>query len=126
MGQVRTRRFEEARARLVTVTELRPGDILGATVLLAAIAWPAGAGQARQYLETALASPGERLRPLTRAFYRAIALTGLGRPEDAIGQLEAVAGQQTKLDEAETMLLNRFRDPPLPGLELVLPFFGET
>ncbi len=119
-------RFEEAQAGLVTVTELRPDDILGAAVLLAAIAWPADAEQARQYFEAALASPGERLRPVTRAFYRAIALTGLGRAEDAVRQLQAVADQQATLDEAETMLINRFRDPPLPGLELILPFFAET
>ena len=122
-------RFEEAQADLLTVTRLRPGDILGAAVLLAAIAWPTDTDQARQYLEAALASPGERLTPFTRAFYRAIALAGLGRTEDAIGQLEAAAptrtGQETRLDEADTKLLDRFRDPPLPGLDLLLQFFDE-
>jgi hypothetical protein len=31
--------------------------------------------------------------------------------------------QETTLDDTETTLLNRFRDPPLPGLELLLQFF---
>lgn len=72
-------RFEESQAELLTVTRLRPGDILGAAVPLAAITWPADTTQARQHLQAALAAPGERLTPFTRAFYRAIALTGLGR-----------------------------------------------
>ena len=112
---------------MLTVTRLRPGDILGAAVLLAAIAWPADTSQARQHLQAGLASPGERLRPFTRAFYRAIALTGLGRAEDAVSELEAAATsrtkQETRLDDADITLLERFRDPPLPGLELLLQFF---
>ena len=120
-------RFEEAQAELLTFTRLRPGDILSGAVLLAAITWPADTSQARQYLQAALTSPGERLRPFTRAFYRAIALTGLGRTEDAISELEAAApsrtSQETRLDDTDTTLLNRFRDPPLPGLELLLQFF---
>ena len=31
--------------------------------------------------------------------------------------------QETRLDDTDTTLLNRFRDPPLPGLELLLQFF---
>ncbi len=121
-------RFEEALAALLTVTRLRPGDILGAAVLLAAIAWPTDASQARQYLQAALTSPGERLRPFTRAFYRAIALTGLDRADDALSELQAAASSRTSeeeaLDDTDTALLNRFRDPPLPGLERLLQFFG--
>jgi hypothetical protein len=123
-------RFEEAQAGLLTVTRLRPGDILGAAVLLAAIAWPADTGQARQHLQAALASPGDRLTPFTRAFYRAIALTGVGQAEDAIGELQAVASSrtehETRLDDADAALLERFRDPPMPGLELLLEFFEDT
>ena len=120
-------RFEEAQAELLTVTRLRPGDILGATVFLAAIAWPTDTSQARQHLQAALTSPGERLSPFTRAFYRAIALAGLGQAEDAISELEAAAHSRTRqeasLDNTDTALLNRFRDPPLPGLEPLLQFF---
>ena len=120
-------RFEDAQAELLAVTRLRPGDILGAAVFLAAIAWPTDTSQARQHLQAALTSPGERLRPFTRAFYRAIALTGLGRAEDAISELEAAAPSRTRqeasLDNTDTALLNRFRDPPLPGLEPLLRFF---
>ena len=123
-------RFEDARAELLTVTRLRPGDILGAAVLLAAIAWPTDTTQARQHLQAGLASPGERLTPFTRTFYRAIALTGLGRAEEAISELEAAAptraAQKTTHDDTETVLLNRFRYPPLPGLALLLQFFEPT
>ena len=31
---------------------------------------------------------------------------------------------ETRLDDADVALLDRFRDPPLPGLELLLQFFG--
>ena len=120
-------RMDQAQAELVTVTRLRPGDILGAAVLLAAIAWPADTTQAQQHLQAALTSPGERLTPFTRAFYRAIALAGLGQADDAIRELQAAAPsrtkQETSLDDADKALLGRFSNPPLPGLDLLLQFF---
>jgi hypothetical protein len=116
-------RLEEAQAELLTVTRLRPGDILGAAVLLAAIAWPVDTSQAQQHLQAALTSPGERLTPFTRAFYRAITLAALGRTEDAISELEAAAASQTELDDTDIAVLNRFRDPPLPGLNQFLQLF---
>jgi len=121
-------RFEESQAELLTVTRLRPGDILGAAVPLAAITWPADTTQARQHLQAALAAPGERLTPFTRAFYRAIALTGLGRAgpkrRSASWKPRRPPGPGRRpRSTTDTALLNRFRDPPLPGLELLLQFF---
>jgi len=120
-------RFEDARPDLLAVTRLRPEDVLGAAIMLAALAWPADTGEAQQYLQAALASPGERLTPFTRAFYRAVALAGLGLTEDAISELEAAsparAENEMKLDPTDTALLNRFSDPPLPGLKQLLQFF---
>jgi hypothetical protein len=98
----------------------------GAAVLLAAIAWPTDTDQARQHLQAALASPGDRLTPFTRAFYRAVALTGLGQAEDAASELQAAVPSrtehETRLDDIA--LLDRFREPPMSGLELLLRFFG--
>ncbi len=123
-------RFEDAQPELTAVIRLRPGDILSAAVLLAAITWPADTSQARQHLQAAQSSPGERLTPFTRAFYRAIALTGLGQSEQAVSELQTATAsrpdQNTRLDDTDTALLNRFRDPPLPGLDLLLQFFELT
>ena len=53
---------------------------------------------------------------------------GLGQAEDGIGELQAAASSRTEhetgLDDADTAMLERFRDPPMPGLELLLRFFG--
>jgi hypothetical protein len=120
-------RFKEAQPELLAVIRLRPGDTLGAAVLLAAIIWPADTSRARQHFQAGLASPGKTLTPFTRAFYRAVALTGLDQLEDAIGELQAVApsrtSQKPSLDNADTVLLNRFRNPPLHGLEQIMQFF---
>ena len=71
---------------------------------------------------------GERLTPFTRAFYRAIALTGLGRAgpkrRSASWKPRRPPGPGRRpRSTTDTALLNRFRDPPLPGLELLLQFF---
>jgi tetratricopeptide (TPR) repeat protein len=114
-------RMDEAEAELRIVIQLRPGDILGAAVLLAAIAWPTDTGQAEQHLQAALSSPGERLTPFTRAYFRAFALAGLGRADLAVSELEAAVpsrtGQESSLDDTDRMLLAQFSIPPLPGLE---------
>lgn len=100
MDQIHTRRFslsrlEEAQAELLAVTRLRPGDVLGAAALLAAIAWPADTSKAQQHFRAALSSPGERLTPLTRTLYRAIALAGPGQVSQVITELEAAALART-------------------------------
>ena len=50
-----------------------------------------------------------------------------GQADDAISELEAAAPsrtpQEATLDDTDTALLNRFRDPELPGLEAILRFF---
>jgi tetratricopeptide (TPR) repeat protein len=114
-------RFEEAIPELLDVTRLRPDDVLGARVLLGAIAWPADAQEAREHFAAALTSPGTRLTPFTRAFYRAIALAGLGRPDEAIAELEAAIAarpaSEVPFDETDRRLLERFGEPPLAGLD---------
>ena len=114
-------RIDEASEDMLAVTRLRPGDILGAAVLLAAITWPADQDQARQHLQTALASPGTSLTPYARAFYQAIALTGLGRADDATALLQAAAqhltASETMLDAGDRLLLDAFSEPPMPGLD---------
>jgi tetratricopeptide (TPR) repeat protein len=120
-------RFEEAQDEFLTVTQLRPGDILGPAVLLAAIAWPTAPDQARQHLQAALSSPGERLSPFTRAYFRAIALAGLGQASKACTELKEAESvrtpQETKLDDGDRIIFARFSDPPLPGLELIKQLF---
>jgi DNA-binding transcriptional regulator GbsR (MarR family)/S1-C subfamily serine protease len=123
-------RMDQAQAEFLTVEQLRPGDILSPAVLLAAIAWPTDTDQARQHLQAALASPGERLTPFTRAFYRAIALTGAGQADDAISELQAAAPSrakyETSLDNTDKALLNRFTNPPLLGIEQLRQYFEAT
>jgi hypothetical protein len=66
------------------------------------------------------------LTPFTRAFYRAIALTGIGRTDEAISELQAAAPsrnkQETSLADTNKALLDRFTDPPPPGLDLLRQF----
>jgi tetratricopeptide (TPR) repeat protein len=113
--------FTEAASELAEVTRLRPNDVLGASVLLAAIAWPNDPDAASGHFGAALASPGERLKPFTRAFYRAVALAGLGRTGEALADLEGAlpsrTAGETSLDETDRRLLGRFLHPPLPGLD---------
>lgn len=117
-------RLDEAQTEFLTVTRLQPNDVLGAAVLLAAIAWPASTKQAREHLRNALSSPGEQLRPFSRALYHAIALAGLHRPEEAITELEAAATSrpegELQLNNAHKAVLERFRQPPLPSLDMLL------
>lgn len=116
-------RFHDAQAELEEVTRLRPSDILGAAVLLAAIAWPDDQDQAREHLRAALASPGELLTPYIRAYYRAFALAGLGDTAQAIAELQAAQPDRTPsevdLDDADTVLLDGFSHPALPGIDLI-------
>jgi tetratricopeptide (TPR) repeat protein len=119
-------RLDEAKTEFLAVTQLRPSDVLSAAVLLAAIAWPDNTQQARQNFQRALSSPGEQLTPFGRAYYRAIALSGLGRTDEAVTGLQAAAGTRTaremRPDDTNKVLLERFRDPPLPGLDQLRPF----
>ena len=120
-------RFEEAQDEFSTVMQLRPGDILGPAVLLAAIAWPVESNRARQHLQAALSSTGERLSPFTRAVFRAIALAGLGQVDKAVTELKeaesARTPQETELDDVDRIIIARFSHPPLPGLELIQQLF---
>jgi tetratricopeptide (TPR) repeat protein len=74
----------------------------------------------------ALSSPGEQLTPFGRAYYRAIALSGVGRTDEAVTGLQAAAGTRTaremRPDDTNRVLVERFRDPPLPGLDQLRPF----
>jgi tetratricopeptide (TPR) repeat protein len=116
-------RHHDAQAELEEVTRLRPSDILGAAVLLAAIAWPDDQDRAREHLRAALASPGELLTPYIRAYYRAFALAGLGDTAQAIAELQAAQPGRTSgemdLDDADIVLLDRFSHPALPGIDLI-------
>jgi tetratricopeptide (TPR) repeat protein len=113
-------RFSEAEPELRETIRLRPSDVLGALVLRAAMAWPTDQHEARKQFTKALSSPGDLLSPFTRALYRAIALAGIGRAEDAQQELRAALPAQSpdekNLDEATTRLLKQLHDPPLPGL----------
>ncbi len=112
-------RFDEAHDELIVVRRLRPEDVLGAAVLLAAIAWP-DTEKVAGCFQAALDSPGNRLNPTTRAFYRAVALTGLGQTDEAIAELKTAIRPGTEdgwsLDEVDQRVLDRFSSPPLPGL----------
>ncbi|MGW0802657.1 hypothetical protein [Nonomuraea sp. NPDC002799] len=114
-------RFEEAASELVVVTRLRPNDVLGAKVLLGAIAWPTNTDKATGHFADALSSPGEQLTSFTRTFYQALALAGLGRTEEALSELErglpTRSADEMTLDHSDRLLLGRFRDPPLSGLD---------
>jgi tetratricopeptide (TPR) repeat protein len=116
-------RLTDAAADLLEVTRLRPHDVLGAQVLLAAIAWPNDNSAAVEHFEAALASPGERLTPFTRAYYRALALAGRGRIREATTELETAQPARTSdeftLDATDAILLDRLRNPPLPGLDML-------
>ena len=113
--------LDDAQAEFLAVTRLWPADVLGAAVLLAAIVWPTDPEQAKQYFQSALSSPGELLTPFTRAYYRAIALAGLGRSDEAAAELMAAAETRTdrelELDDSDDKLFERFRNPPLPSLD---------
>jgi len=54
----------------------------------------------------------------------------LGQVGDAISELHAAASyrteHETRLDDADMALLERFHDPPLPGLERLLQFFEDA
>ena len=99
-------------------------DLIRAAVLLAAIAWPIDMGRAKEHLRDALSSPGDQLRPFPRAFLRALALAGLDKPEEAIAELraavESYSSQEVQFLNADRALLERFRHPPLPGVEILL------
>jgi tetratricopeptide (TPR) repeat protein len=114
-------RFDEAIPELQEVTRTRPDDVLGARVLLGAIAWPAKQEEAREHFTAAISSPGALLTPWSRAQFRAIALAGLGRQGDAERELEASlparSMDETGLDDGDKQLLQRFQNPPLPGLD---------
>ena len=117
-------RFREARSECLEGIELRPDDALGAQMLLAAIAWPDDPENAREYLSAALSSPGERLGPRARAMFRALALAGTDRLDEALAELRTDAytdSDDTTLDQTDRQLLGRFQNPPLPGLDQILP-----
>jgi TPR repeat protein/Mrp family chromosome partitioning ATPase len=117
-------RLDEAQAELLTVTRLRPDDVLGAAVMLAAIEWSTNTDHARDHLRDALASPSKQVMPYPRAFYRAIALAGLGRPTEAFAELKAAATARSQRDlrnvDSDKALLKRFDQPKLPGLNILL------
>ena len=116
-------RFDEAIPEFLDATRLRPGDVLSPQVMLAAIAWPDSTERAREHFAAALSSPGEQLTPFGRAFCRATALAGLDRLDEAITELEAALPTRSMDDaypeESDKRFLDRFRNPLLPGLEML-------
>jgi tetratricopeptide (TPR) repeat protein len=116
-------RLDEATPELLEVTRLRPDDVLGARVLLGAIAWPADPEQAREHFASAISSPGTLLIPFIKATYRAIALAGLGRVSDAKRELETALPSQEDDDGGQdataARILQRLQNPPLPGLDAI-------
>jgi tetratricopeptide (TPR) repeat protein len=116
-------RLAEAATELAEAVRLRPNDVLGARVLLAAITWPDDPETALAHLATALDSPGEQLTPSARAFYRALALTGLGRTNEALTEIKTALPTrpiaETTLDQTDKCILDRFRNPPLPGISSI-------
>jgi len=122
-------RFREARSECLEVMQLRADDVLGARVLLAAIAWPDDPEIAREHLSAAISSPGERLDPHSRALFRALALAGTDHLDEALAELRtdtSTDSDDTILDQAERQLLRRFQNPPLPGLDQILPLLDTS
>jgi tetratricopeptide (TPR) repeat protein len=116
-------RYDEAASCLSEALRLRPGDVLGARVLLGAIAWPTDQAVARDHFEAALSSPGTLLVPWTKALFRSIAMVGVGRSTDAKRELEGAlsvaSAAETQPDGMIRCLLHQFETPPLPGLDSV-------
>ncbi len=116
-------RVEEAIPELEQVVRWRPDDVLGARVLLGAIAWPADQDAARGHFAAAISSPGALLTPFTKAKYRAVALAGLGRVSDAERELETALPLRTadeqEADDADMRLLQHLESPAAPGLDVL-------
>lgn len=113
-------KLDEAIPSLMEAARLQPDDALGAQALLGIIKWPTHSEKAREYFAAAVASPGTGFGPITKALYRAIALSGLGCTADAQRELElALAARYA--DEVDqdgmTRILRRLQSPPLPGIE---------
>ena len=120
-------RLDEAVPCLTEVIRLRPGDALGAHVLLGVITWPDDQGQAREHFAGALPSAGAQLTTWGMALYRSIALAGLGRSDEAHRELQLALPERSAhdADGDDTMhLLHRLQNPPLPGLDTLQALLG--
>jgi TPR repeat protein len=120
--------LDEAQTELLAAIRLQPDNVLHASVLLAAITWSTEIEQAKQYFRDAVSSPGEQPMPFPGAFYRALALAGLDRPGEAIAELKAAIDFYSRREiqhfNASKSLLERFREPPLPGIDTLLRLLG--
>ena len=115
--------FDDSTRELVTALRLRPEDALIAHVLLGSIGLQSDPMESAEHFAASLTSPGKLLSPFSRAFWRSLALTGLGHLDEALVELSAAISArqagESMLDELDIRLLEGFRRLGLVGVNAV-------
>jgi tetratricopeptide (TPR) repeat protein len=122
--------FEEATPELLNALRLRPEDALVSHLLLGSVALQADYEVASEHFAAALTAPGKLLTPFSRAFWRSLALTGLGHLDEGLAELSSAIparlASESIFDEWDVRLFEAFRSLGLVGVDAVQQLLEES